>query len=262
MTGRPDRRKIDLAIAAITLAALVVSGSRPATAQGNDMARAKETFAQGQALFDNGDYAAARNAFQASLAAFPHFRTIFNIALCEEKLDNVAAAVAMYRRYVDWPAEVPNRDEVRRKMDELAALLPPEPKPAGPNPRTEPPRPARRPPPGPEPGPDLRVPGWISVGVGGAAVVAGGVLLGLAKSKSMDMKDATGTAYDPSKHDSLPVDGKTYETAGWVTAGVGVAALAAGVIMLVVSGPGEDAQGAVSARVAPGAGGASLLVAF
>jgi hypothetical protein len=260
----PSSNRALRAVAALALATFVASAAAPAAAQGNDMARAKKAFAEGQALFDKGEYAAAREAFQASLAAFPHFRTIFNIALCEEKLGNVAAAVAMYRRYVDWPAEVPNRDEVRRKVEELSTLLPPEPLPPEPQKRPEPPAPAPRPPepqpPKPEPGPDLIVPGWFSVGVGGAAVVAGGVLLGLAMSKSTQMQDATGDAYDPTKHDALAKDGKTFETAGWATGGIGVAAIAAGVVMLIVSEP--DGEGAASARLLPAADGAALEVAF
>ena len=99
----------------------------PASAQGDDMGSAKEAFSRGQTAFDAGRYEEALAAFEESLAAFPHYRTLFNIALCQEKLGDVRGAIAMYQRYVEWPSEVPNREEVAVKLAQLQATLPPEP---------------------------------------------------------------------------------------------------------------------------------------
>jgi hypothetical protein len=222
----------------IGLVAACLLWPAPALAQGDDMTRARESFARGQELFEEGDYEAAKTAFEESLAAFPHYRTLFNIALCEEKLENIPQAVEMYQRYVDWPSEVPNREEVASKLAELRALLPPEPEPEVP---PKPPAKADEPV-GPveEPGPNLIVPGWITVGVGAAGMITGGVLLGLAQSRANEIQKTDGEVYDPGEHDTLQDEGRSFEKAGWVVGAIGVAAVAAGVAMLLVSDTGEE----------------------
>ncbi len=166
---------LSLRLALVSALALPVLVPLPARGQGDDMERAREAYSRGQTLFDAGDHAGALTAFVESLDAFPHFRTIFNIALCHEKLGDVAAAVAMYERYVEWPSDVPNREEVRAKAAELRALLPsepePEPAPAPPPGGSAPPPPPAPPPVTAEPGRDLRLPGWVADGGGAAGLV-------------------------------------------------------------------------------------------
>jgi tetratricopeptide (TPR) repeat protein len=229
----------------------------PASGQGDDMALAREAYSRGQSLFDAEEYEAALAAFGESLDAFPHSRTIFNIALCHEKLGDVAAAVAMYQRYVDWPAEVPNRDEVRAKVAELKRLLPPEPEPdpeppgeiaAGPGP--SPPPPVER-----EPGPDLRLPGWVAIGAGAAGLVAGGVLLGLAQKRASEIDGIEGVPYEPATHDALQREGRRSEVAGWIAGGAGIAAVAAGVAMLLFSPSGSTDGAEPGAALAAGFAG-------
>jgi tetratricopeptide (TPR) repeat protein len=265
------------AIRAAARAALFVVGllpvlaPLPAAGQGDDMARAREAYSRGQALFDAGRHEEALVAFDESLAAFPHFRTIFNIGLCHEKLGNIAAAVEMYQRYADWPSEVPNREEVRTKLAELRLLLPPEPAedraeageetgPPGPPPAQ--PAPPPEPGPGADPGPDLRLPGWIAVGVGAAGLVAGGALLGLAQKRAAEIAAVDGVPYDPDTHDRLQSQGEAFETGGWIAGSLGVALIASGLAMLLVSRPGdEEGEGeprAGTAWAAPVEGGLGL----
>jgi tetratricopeptide (TPR) repeat protein len=242
-------------LAAAALFAALVAHAAPASAQGDDMSRAKEAFSRGQAAFDGGRYEEARAAFQESLAAFPHFRTLFNIALCEEKLGNVRGAVEMYQRYVDWPADVPNREEVSAKLAELRATLPPEPEPEPPPPRGEAaPAPPVAPP--PERGPDLRAPGWIGVGLGAAGVVVGAVFVGLANKKKKEMEEVSGEVYDPAVHGAIIEDGERYEKAGWAVGGFGVLFAAAGAVLLLASDHGGEA----AADGAKGGGGTARRV--
>lgn len=86
-----------------------------------------------------------------------------------------------------------------------------------------------------------RVGPWIVIGAGGAAAVAGGVLLGLAVGKSGDADDAerdsnrafdagdvaTGNRQGKASVD-LSNDAQTYGTAGYVVGGIGLAAVGAG----------------------------------
>jgi hypothetical protein len=248
-TSRRDLRNVFAA----ALAAAVLVFAAPVLAQGDDMSRAKEAFSRGQAAFDAGRYEEARTAFQESLDAFPHFRTLFNIALCDEKLGDVQGAVDMYQRYVEWPADVPNREGVAAKLAELKATLPPEPvPPAPPVDEGDEPEPVAPPSsPSPEPGPDLRVPGWIAVGSGAAGVVVGAVFLGLAQKKKKEMEAIDGEVYDPSVHDAIPEDGKRYQTVGWVVGGFGVLAAAVGTVLLVVSDDGKGSVKDKGATIVP-----------
>jgi tetratricopeptide (TPR) repeat protein len=245
-------------LVAVAIAATMLSIAAPALAQGDDMTRAKEAFSRGQAAYDAGRYEEAKTAFQESLEAFPHFRTLFNIALCEEKLGNVRGAVDMYQRYVDWPADVPNREEVVGKLAELRATLPPEPAAEPPEPPGEggEPPPPVEPLPGavPERGPDLRVPGWIGVGAGAAGVVVGAVFLGLAQKQKKEMEAVAGEPYDPAVHDAIIEDGERYEKAGWVVGGFGVLVAAVGAVLLLASDHGDGEEGAALVPIAgPGA---------
>ena len=238
-TSRRDLRTIF----AVALAVAVLAGAGSARAQGDDMSRAKEAFSRGQTAFDAGRFEEARAAFQESLDAFPHFRTLFNIALCEEKLGNVQGAVDKYQRYVDWPAELPNREEVAAKLAALKATLPPEPTPPAPaDAEADEPQPPDAPPPpeSRERGPDLRVPGWIAVGTGAAGAVVGAVFLGLAQKKKKEMQGIDGEPYDAAVHDAIIEDGKRYQTIGWVVGGFGVLVAAVGTVLLVASDDGDD----------------------
>lgn len=216
------------------------------------MDRAREAFSRGQAAFDAGGFEEARAAFEESLAAFPHFRTLFNIGLCAEKLGDVETAIDMYQRYVDWPSEVPNREEVAAKLAALRAALPAEP---APEPDPGPAGPAAAAAPGPDPSPgrsappderetDLRVPGWVAVGAGAAGMIVGGVLLGLANGKKDEMEAVDGEVYDPEKHDAIIEDGRRYEKAGWISGGVGLGVAATGVVLILASRRGGDRRGA------------------
>jgi len=272
VTGaRSDRARQRTSWAFVLITAVALGSSLPleAAAQGDDMARAKEAYSRGQELFDAGDFEAAVAAFQESLDAFPHYRTIFNIALCHEKLGQIAEAVAMYQRYVDWPAEVPNREEVAAKLEELRAELPPEPEPDdGSASASGDPGGSASAPDGSgatggsstsndeEQGPDLILPGWVTVSVGAAGLITGGVLIGLAQSKSNEIAKVDGVYYDPAEHDALQEDGRKLEVGGWVAGGIGAAAVTAGLIMLLVSERPveEDAAEEPEATVAFGLG--------
>jgi tetratricopeptide (TPR) repeat protein len=264
--SNPQRRSATVLAAAVALA-FAFAAAPAAAAQGDDMDRAKEAYSRGQELFDAGEITAASAAFRESLDAFPHYRTIFNIALCEEKLGNVAEAVAMYQRYVDWPAEVPNREEVAAKLAELRAQLPPEPVPEPDGDGQDADGSASAPDgsgatggsstsSSEEPGPDLIVPGWITMGIGAAGVITGGVLIGLAQSRSNQIANLEDVYYDPGEHDAMQDEGRRFEIGGWVAGGVGAAALATGLIMLLVSErseepPAGDGEGEGEPEAAP-----------
>jgi hypothetical protein len=238
--------------------ALTIAGPR-GFAQGDDLEKARTTFDVGQKAFEAGDYEVARGAFYESFEAFPHFRTIFNIALCEENLGNIAVAVEMYQQYVEWPSDVPSRGEVKVKIEQLKRILPADPEPGTPespdsdvgplvdqgqrpgesvssstgvgDDMSDPSRDN-------DAGSPLVVPGWIALGTGAAGLAVSAVLLVQARGVSSEMRslESGDETYDPEAHDDLPDRGRTLEVSGWVTGAAGVVLISTGITFLLLSG--------------------------
>ena len=132
----------------------------------------------------------------------------------------------MYRRYLEWHGEIPGKEEVGLKIAQMEEQLPPE-----------------EPPPEPEPAVThvaqsqdssaVRVAGWVVLGAGVASTVTGIVLLGAALSKQSEINDVS--EYDQARHDDLSADGRRYEAGAWIFGGIGLAAIAAGATMLILS---------------------------
>lgn len=250
-------RKIFFSIAII----VAIQWSMPASAvaENENLQTARDTFSAGQKLFNEGDYEGARDKFRQSLQAFPHFRTVFNIALCEEKLGNISEAVKMYEEYIDWPTEVPSRQAVTKKVEQLKKKLPGEsgdPEEQMPDEET-----ALASKDGTLSGTleeqisaqvaegaykdelnnRYEVPGWITLGAGAAGVLVGSVLLGVAHSKLDEMRavEKGGYRYDADKHDALVDDGKKLQLAGWLTGGLGLVSVGTGALMLIFSKTAE-----------------------
>ncbi|MCU0662555.1 MAG: tetratricopeptide repeat protein [Myxococcota bacterium] len=272
MCGYRSTFLLSWSIRSLTVCGLAIALSPDlALAQSGDMDRARTAYALGQQLFDGGEYETALAAFRESLSAFPHFRTLFNIGLCEEKLGNIENAIDMYNRYVDWPTEVPHRDEVVAKIAELKAMLP-----------TLPPPPPPPPPPTvessevsmPREKPDeamaarevrkrhqLEVGGIVALSAGAAAMVTGaGFLLAAAsRANEIDEINAAPDTYSPTADRELAIEGRKFETAGWVVGGIGLGISAAGGLLLWLARGGRMGDNRASASVVPTAQGVAVV---
>lgn len=239
-----------------------------ASAQSDEMDRARAAYAMGQQFYDVGDFDAALLAFRESLTWFPHFKTLFNIGLCEEKLGHLEEAIDMYTRYVDWPTEVPHRDEVMAKITELEALRPPpkvvatdvgsqvSPPPSVKDEVAERPVDTRP--------PRLRLAGIGAGIVGGTGVLSGAALLiaAAANAHRIEEINSSPSAYSPSKHRDLAAQGQALETAAWIVGGVGLGIVVAGSVMLGLARRGNNDAAAVSVGVAPTASGAAAVASW
>jgi len=91
----------------------------------------------------------------------------------------------------------------------------------------------------------VSIPGVILLAGGGAALVTGAVLLGVAFAEKASLEDPDGmpmwTPERQSAADQVPI----LAGAGEVLLGVGVAAVAVGVVLMVVDGGGDDSQARV-----------------
>lgn len=85
---------------------------------------------------------------------------------------------------------------------------------------------------------------WTLVGVGTASLAAAGVFVILRRSSINEMNDECGPAGQPCPNSvrSSYDDGKRYSLLANVTGGVGVAALGAGAVMLVLQSGGDDSK--------------------
>ncbi len=266
-------------IAAVVIASSVGLFVGPAAAQGDDIEGARAAFDRGQELFGAGEFAEALRAYEASFNAFPHFRTIFNMALCHENLGHLREALDDYQRYVDWPAEVPNRAEVVEKIETLKRQLPPAPPtsetPVDP-PQTDEPVVDRTPRDDgpmlvpvvrrvqPKSRPKLAAAGWVTLGVGAAGLITGGALLIRAGQISAEMRAAedNNDAYDPQHHGDLSQQGRRLELGGWITGGAGLALIITGVVLLVRSRPGVEPTSVPQIGLLPSPDGASTVVSW
>ena len=106
----------------------------------------------------------------------------------------------------------------------------------------------------PAPGPGVRRFWWLPTALGGAALVAGTTFTGLswARYAALDAKEVATVGSDPVAYAQT---GKTFQTAGLITASIGVAALLSGLLMYALAP--EDAP-ALSLSIGPA--GASVFV--
>jgi hypothetical protein len=121
-----DRRRSPAAAAGLVLvlavAALVaptLGGPGDAWAQGDTRIKAREHYAAGRALYDNGEYEGAIREFAAADALAPSGVNDFNIALCHERLGAAALAVQFYRSYLSRVPDAANKGEVQASIGRL-----------------------------------------------------------------------------------------------------------------------------------------------
>ncbi len=99
-----------------------------------------------------------------------------------------------------------------------------------------------------ERGGGVSIPGVVLIGVGGAALVTGAVLLGVAFAEKSALESPDGmpmwTESEQSRADQVPI----LAGAGEIALGVGVAALAVGVVLMVVDGGGGESSSSAAVR--------------
>jgi hypothetical protein len=228
-------------------------------------ALAKDWFKKGETLVSTDLFTEALGAFNCSLRMFEHPATMMNAALAAELAGNKAEALDLYRRAV---AATPEAGKATKAQERIAALeaeigsappppVEPEKKPepeVGTQP-TPPPTRETAPPPPAEEGQDgknrLAIPGYVTMAVGGAGVVVGAVLAGLAAKAK---KDGEAThSYPAFVDDRNAMKGR--QTGAIIGFAVGGAALVAGIVMIAVGRKEEkpsDSPAAVEVAVYPG----------
>ncbi len=96
--------------------------ARVAAADPREQARGE--YARGKALYDQGNFAAARLAFESAQRLAPSPVLYYNIGLCHEGLGEWQEAIDDYRRYLAEAPNAPNRSQVEERIAALEAKLP------------------------------------------------------------------------------------------------------------------------------------------
>ena len=237
------------------MAALLVApavGAQPSPSGGDD--RVKALAAEAAGHYEAGRFCEAVQAYRKAWRIEPVSELLYNIAyIHDHKLDDPDVAQVYYRRYVrarDTDRET--RLKAFERLDALDALgggTPPVAE-APPPPRLAPVAPPARltvaPKAAAEPSDpaDLRTAAWVALGIGAAATLTGATFALLATHSHSKFEDAE----DAAARRELADEGEQRALLGDIGLGVGLASLAAGGVLYLLS----DDDGGMSAAPLPG----------
>jgi tetratricopeptide (TPR) repeat protein len=271
-----------LAIAAILVVPVLAQSSSPTAypppcdaskVSKSDSDRAHTVYLSGKQYLDESNYDKAISYFNDAYSIDCSVHGILPIiATAFERRGDRPEAVRALEEYVHRAPNAGDREVIERRIrnlkDQIAREAPPPPAVSSAPPPPPPvasasaaPEPASAAPPPPPPPPPEHTTGsgsgpgpWVLVGAGGAALVTGIVVYAVGASAVSSAATDCGPNHNecPSNTDvSKGNGGRTTEVVGGVVGGVGLAAVAAGVIWKLVG-----------ANPAPASGQASVLPVF
>ena len=225
-----------------------------------DRKAAQGAFAAGQGSFNEADYATAitywRDAYRRDCTAHA---LLLNLARASELKTDRSEAVNALETYLQRKPDAPDVDQIRRRIDNLksqtVAATPQPLAPVAPPPTAAPVAATPLAPEGADKGHGAGIAPFVIVGAGGIAAIVGTVVLAGGAKKVSNAEEVCGTRacpqpITPAKEAAIAEgnDGRNQMTIGGVVLGIGVAAMAGGLVWHFVSKPSSSAQ----ASVAPG----------
>jgi hypothetical protein len=121
------RRSLALSLTALCAALLLSTASVEAQSTDDARARARAAYAEGQRLFEAGDYAGALAQFEAAWAAVdtPPPVVLLGIASAEEHLGRTAEAIESLNRYLVVRPDAPDRAAVEERIRGMGGTVAP-----------------------------------------------------------------------------------------------------------------------------------------
>ena len=246
-----------------------------------DSDAAHGAYIAGKGSFDENDYARAVEYFKDAYRRDCTKHDLLNIIAraYELKGDRAEAVNALETYLKRVPPNEPGNEQIQRRITNLKAQIaaaPPTPTPVVTAPVEPVPSTPATPPPATPP-PDRAtserthsVGPWVLVGVGGAAAVAGIVLLVVGQGKISESKDKcpippggmARVCVGGVNGDSLQSEGNTLSAVGGVVGGVGVAAIAGGLIWHFTESTGPETRARIRPDVRPGYAGLTVGAHF
>lgn len=108
---------------AVLTATLLGIAAPTLAAEAGTKEQAREHFARGAQLYEEGRYAEALAEFEEVNRLAPHPAVFFNLAHCHEKLGELAAALRSYQEYLRLEPGAPDREAVREAISALERHL-------------------------------------------------------------------------------------------------------------------------------------------
>jgi len=203
--------------------------------------RASEEFEEGQRLYDRADYRGAIEHFQCSYRLAPHHATLFNIGESAERAGDIDLALSAFRQYLERYPEADGRSNVQQRVGNLERARSPEVPPEAPDDVPSPEVPVDP----SERTVEMRMTverrvAWITLALGVAIGTGGGVLYGVASGRndeyladreSFERGEDIGS--DQTELDSRAQSGAGLEAGGWALMCIGLASLAASVVLFL-----------------------------
>lgn len=251
-----------------------------------DSDAAHGAYIAGKGSFDENDYARAVDYFKDAYRRDCTKHDLLNIIAraYELKGDRAEAVNALETYLKRVPPNEPGNEQIQRRIANLKAQIAAAPPPVAPIASTtpDPVTTAPTPPPPGNPPPDRvtsdrghSVGPWVMVGVGGAAAVAGVVMLVVGQGKITDSKAGCPNPSacpmgpsdpTPAVRQDLQGQGNTFSAVGGVVGGVGLAAIVGGLIWHFTESTGPEAHAqlrpVVAPALSPGYAGLSLGARF
>lgn len=258
-TSASDRRSTALSryLGVLALASVTALGlaSNPAFAQSNaGDKRAFQLFQEGDELYKQGNFAEAAEKFRAAYALDPNPTLLYNLARSYENLGELDQAADTYREYLQRQPDATDRGAIERRIETLEQQL--EEKRALERAAKQKPEPTA-PPAERAPEPEQTGPGalpWVVVGVGGAALIAGGVLRLMAEQKHASAEDDG----DASSAQDKQENAESLAEVSGITLIAGAVVGAVGVSWLLLGSDSEKAARSPSLGLFAGPGTISL----
>jgi tetratricopeptide (TPR) repeat protein len=103
------------------------ASASPAVEQSPDVEIAQRRFESGRAFYERREYPQALAEFEAARRAQPLPALHFNVARCYDRMDQPAAAIREYERYLATAPPPADRAEVQKRIRELQLRVAPAP---------------------------------------------------------------------------------------------------------------------------------------
>lgn len=212
---------------------LALAWSSTASAQAGPSAdnEARLEYERGRVEFDAGHFEEAARLLRHAYVLSPRFGLLYNIGQAELRAGNDALALEAFEGFLrQAPAEEPTRSEVEERVRVLRGLALATP-PSAEAPREE-------------------VAPWVLAGVGGAVLIAGGVLLGVA---GLEAGRVTNAPRDTrwASIEGAQRNATTFSGVGIAMMSVGAVATAVGVVWGAITLQGPSEQPSAWLRIVP-----------